>query len=159
MTTAVGGLAETAGLVGFGNSASNVSVAGGFIDLTGSPLFPLLDFAFSVPRAGTITSIAAFFSTTVALALVGTTITVTAQLYVSGAPDNIFAPIPGASVTLSPSLTGIVAVGTVLTGFTDGLAIPIAPEDRLLMVFTETSTGITLLTTVAGYASGGIAIA
>ncbi|AOT69343.1 exosporium glycoprotein BclB-related protein [Geosporobacter ferrireducens] len=158
MTTTVGGLVDTAGLVGFGNSASNISAAGGMIDLTGAPLFPVIDFAFSVPRAGTITSIAAFFSTTVALALLTETVTVTAQLYISGAPDNTFIPIPGATVTLTPTLSGIVGAGTVLTGFTDGLVIPVAPEDRLLMAFTITGTGITVLTTVTGYASAGVSI-
>ena len=159
MTAIAGGLVNTAGLVGFGNSASAISALGGTIDLSGTLLaFPILDFAFSVPRIGTITSISAFFSTTAALALALATVTVTAQLYRSTTPDNIFTPIPGASVALSPTLTGIVPVGTILTGLNDSISVPVSPGDRLLMVFTITGTGITVLTTVAGYASAGITI-
>ncbi len=77
-----------------------------------------MNFAFSVPRAGTITSIAAYFSTTLALSLLGTTVTITAQLYSSTTPNNIFTAIPGASVTLAPPLTGVLALGTISNGIT-----------------------------------------
>lgn len=159
MATIAGGLVGTAGLVGFGSSASNVTVAGGLIDLTCTVLGPLLDFAFSVPRAGTITSIAATFSTTVGLTLPGTVVTITAQLYFAPATSNTFAPIPGAAVTLVPPLTGVVALGTISSGIISGLSIPVLPGDRLMMVFTATAAGTgTLLTTVVGYASAGVNI-
>jgi BclB C-terminal domain-containing protein len=162
LTTTALGLVGTAGLVGFGSSASGISALGGIIDLSGTLIgFPILDFAFSVPRAGTITDIAAFFSTTVALTLLTATATVTAQLYISTAstgPTNTFTPIPSAIVNLSPDLTGIIAVGTVLTGLTTGLSVDVSPQDRLLMVFTVEGTGITVITTVTGYASAGITI-
>jgi BclB C-terminal domain-containing protein len=151
-------LVGTNGVVGFGSSTSSISLVGGAIDLTGGPGV-LLNFAFSVPREGTITSIAAYFSTTAALSLVGSTITITAQLYSSTTPDNTFTPIPGAIVTLTPALTGIVALGTISNGLTTGLAIPVTPETRLLMVFTATAAGLSLINTVAGYASAGVSIA
>ncbi len=127
---------------------------GGTIDTTA-----LTNFAFSMPRDGTITSIAAFFSTTVALALVGTTITLNAQLYISTTPDNTFTPVAGTLVTLAPALTGVLAIGTVSNGILTGLSIPVAAEDRLLMVFSATADGITLINTVTGYASAGVDIA
>ncbi|WP_349629775.1 exosporium glycoprotein BclB-related protein, partial [Lysinibacillus sp. D4A1_S13] len=77
-----------------------------------------LNFAFSATRSGTITSIAAYFSTTAALALVGSTVTITAQLYRSTVPNNTFTPIPGASVTLDPPFTGILSIGRVSNGIT-----------------------------------------
>jgi BclB C-terminal domain-containing protein len=113
--------------------------------------------AFSMPRAGTITDIAAFFSTTLSLSLVGSTITVTAQLYSSTTPDNIFSPI-GTAVTLAPALTGILAAGTVSNGILTGLSLAVTPETRLLMVFSITATGVSLINTVIGYASAGITI-
>ncbi|MFJ5713991.1 exosporium glycoprotein BclB-related protein [Neobacillus sp. NPDC093127] len=158
MTTIAGGLVGTGGLLGFGNSASGISLSGGTIDLTGTALGPIIDFAFSVPRDGTITSISAFFSNTTALTLVGSTITVTAQLYSAPATSNTFSPIPGASVTLTPSLTGVVSLGTISSGITSPVSIPVAATDRLLMVYSATATGLSLVNTVTGYASAGFTI-
>ncbi|MBO1910188.1 hypothetical protein J4G37_36070, partial [Microvirga sp. 3-52] len=157
LTSILGGLVGTTSLVGFGSSASTVTTLGGNIDLTGAG-GTLLNFAFSVPRAGTITSIAAYFSTTLALSLIGSSVTINAQLYRSSTPNNIFSPIPGATVTLAPSLTGLVSVGSISNGLTTGLSIPVAPQDRLLLVFSITATGLSLANTVIGYASAGVAI-
>ncbi|WP_326832668.1 exosporium glycoprotein BclB-related protein [Bacillus nakamurai] len=158
LTTISGGLIGTVSLVGFGNSVTGVSVGGGgAIDLTGGG-GTLLNFAFSAPRSGTITSIAGYFSTTAALSLVGSTVTITAQLYSSTVPNNTFTPIPGAAVTLSPPLTGILSIGTIINGITTGLNISVTPQTRLLMVFSATATGLSFINTVAGYASAGVTI-
>jgi BclB C-terminal domain-containing protein len=159
MTTIAGGLVGTGGVLGFGSSVAGVSLLAGTIDLTGGAGI-LLNFAFSVPRAGTITSIAAYYSNAISIALLGSPTTITAQLYRSTTPDNTFSPIPGAVVTLSPPLSGaVIAVGTIRNGITTGLAIPVTAQTRLLMVFSITSTGVTLINTVTGYASAGITIA
>jgi BclB C-terminal domain-containing protein len=150
-------LVGTSSLIGFGTAATGVNILTGTIDLTGGPGV-LINEAFSVPRDGTITSIAAYFSTTLALTLVGTTVTITAQLYESTTPDNTFTAIPGAVVTLAPPLTGVLAIGTVSSGIATGLSIPVTPETRLLLVFSSTAAGLDLLTTVAGYASAGVNI-
>ncbi|SDF70555.1 BclB C-terminal domain-containing protein [Paenibacillus sp. cl6col] len=157
LTTLAGGLVGTGGLIGFGNSAPTVSALGATIDLTGAAGL-LLNMAFSMPRNGIITSISAYFSTTIALSLIGATATIQAQLWQSTTPNNTFTPIPGAIVTLAPALTGILAIGAISHGVTTGLAIPVTTETRLLMVFSVTTTGLTLGTTVAGYASAGVAI-
>ncbi|MEC0124435.1 exosporium glycoprotein BclB-related protein [Paenibacillus pabuli] len=158
LTTVLGGLLNTSSLVGFGSSATGISVNGGIIDLTGAA-GTLLNFAFSASRAGTITSLAAYFSTTAGLSLVGTTVTITAQLYHSTTPDNSFTAVPGAVVTLAPPLTGILSVGTISSGVTTGLSIPVAAGDRLLMVFSASVTaGIDVASTFAGYASGSLTI-
>ncbi|MCG7384517.1 exosporium glycoprotein BclB-related protein [Paenibacillus sp. ACRRY] len=158
LTTVLGGLLNTSSLVGFGNSATGVSVNGGIIDLTGAA-GTLLNFAFSASRAGTITSLAAYFSTTAGLSLVGSTVTITAQLFRSTTPNNSFTAVPGALVTLTPPLTGVLALGTISSGLTTGLSIPVAAGDRLLMVFSASVTaGIDVATTLAGYASGGLTI-
>lgn len=157
MTSIAGGLVGTTSLVGFGSSATGVSLAGGNIDLTGAARTNL-NYAFSVPRSGTITSMSAYFSSTVALALVGSTVTITAQLYSSTTPNNTFSPVPGAVVTLSPAITGIVATGTISSGTTTGLSIPVTAGTRYLLVYSITSAGLSLINTVSGYASGGVAI-
>ncbi|GAF15610.1 hypothetical protein JCM19046_5093 [Bacillus sp. JCM 19046] len=160
LTTVVGGLVGTTSLVGFGNSLVGVSLLGGdTIDLTGAA-GTLLNFAFSVPRDGTITSLTGFFSTTAALSLVGSSITISAQVFRSAGPTptNTFTVIPGAIVTLTPDLTGVLALGTISSGTATGLSIPVTAGDRLLLVFSATATGLTLVNTVAGYASGGLAI-
>ncbi|WP_315373038.1 exosporium glycoprotein BclB-related protein, partial [Paenibacillus xylanexedens] len=158
LTTILGGLVGTTSLIGFGSSATGVSILGGTIDLTGTIVGPLINFAFSVPRDGVITSIAAYFSTTAALALVGSTVTITAQLFSSPTPDNAFTAVPGAVVTLAPPLTGIIALGSISNGITTGLTIPVTAQTRLLLVFSATAAGLTLVNTVVGYASGGVNI-
>jgi BclB C-terminal domain-containing protein len=157
LTTTTGGLVGNTGLIGFGNSASGVSPVGGNIDITGGP-GTLINFAFSAPRSGTITSIAAYFSSTVALTLVGTTVTITAQLYRSSTPDNTFTPVAGTDVTLAPVLTGVLGTGTIANGIITGLSIPVVAQERYLLVFSTTATGVSLINTVSGYASAGVNI-
>ncbi|KMK74833.1 hypothetical protein AB990_18625, partial [Alkalihalobacillus pseudalcaliphilus] len=153
MTTVLGGLVGTVSLVGFGSNVTGVSLLGGAIDTTA-----LDNLAFSVPRDGTITSMAAFLSTTAALTLVGSTVTVTAQLF-TATGDNTFTPIPGAVVTLAPPFTGILAIGTVSEGLTTGLSIPVTAGERLLMVFSaDVTAGLDIATVIAGYGSAGVAI-
>ncbi|EHQ87557.1 exosporium glycoprotein BclB-related protein [Desulfosporosinus youngiae] len=156
ITTIALGLVGLPSFVGFGNSVQGLTALGATIDLTG--VGGLLNFAYSVPRDGTITSIAAFFSVTAALALAGSTVTITAQLYSSTTPDNIFSPIAGTAVTLAPALTGVVSVGDISNGIVTGLAIPVTAETRLLMVFSAEAAGLSLINIVAGYASAGVAI-
>ena len=151
VTTIAGGLVGTSSIVGFGASATGVSVAGGVINTS-----LLSNHAFSAPRAGTITSIAANFSTSVGLSLIGSTLTITAQLFKAAAGSNSFSPVSGASVNFT--LTGILAIGTVYNGLTSSLNIPVSAGERLLLVYSATATGLTLVNTGTGYASGGVSI-
>lgn len=111
-----------------------------------------------MPRDGVITGINAFFSVTQGVALLGTTASFTAQLYISELPDNTFTAVPGAVVTLSPSFTGVISLGSRCSGITTGLAIPVAAQDRLLLVFSATAAGLSLINTFEGYASAGLDI-
>ena len=153
LTTVLGGLAGTQALIGFGANATAV-LAAGVIDTTG-----LDNVAFSMPRDGVITDIAAYFSVTAAVALVGSTVTITAQMYSSTTPDNTFTAIPGALVTLAPPLTGLVAIGAITNGLITGLAIPVTAGTRLLMVFSASVTaGIDVATIITGIAGAGLSI-
>jgi len=139
--------------IGFGNATNSITPIGGNIDATS-----INCQAFIMPKNGTITSISGFFSLSSSLSLIGTTVTVTGQLYSSTTPDNTFTPIPGATVTLAPSLTGIVSIGTVSNGLTTGLSIPVTAQTRLMMVYSINATGLSLSNTVNGYVSGGLSI-
>jgi BclB C-terminal domain-containing protein len=112
-----------------------------------------------MPRRGVITSIAAYFSSTVGLALIGSTLTITAQLYQSTTPDDVFTAVPGTAVTLSPSLSGNVLVGSRAFGLLSGLNIAVSANTRLMLVFSGAITGGTpVAAAIAGVASGGLAI-
>lgn len=153
MTTIAGGLVGTGALVGFGNSVSGIDLSSGILDETSVD-----NYAFSIPRDAIITSVAAFFSTTIPLSLVGTTITISAQLYTSSTPDNIFTPVPGTEVILAPPLTGVISIGNISNGIITGLSIPVTTQTRAVMVFTITAAGVTLVNTVTGHASAGLSL-
>lgn len=151
VTTIALGLVGLPAFVGCGNSIQSPVILTPTIDISA-----LTNYAFLAPRNGTITSFAALLSTTAALALVGSTVTVTAQIYSSTTPDNTFSPIAGVSVDFI--LTGIIAAGEVFNAIVTGLAVPIVAEDRLLLVVSATAAGKSLTNTVAGFLSAGLSI-
>lgn len=157
LTTIAGGLAGLPAFVGFGSSAQGLTLLGTTIDITNAS-GTLSNFAFQVPRAGIITSFSAFFNTTLAFSLVGSNVTVRAQMYQSATPNNVFSPIAGTLINLTPTLTGVISVGTLLNGALTGLNIPVTAQTRLMLVFSATASGLTLVNTVAGYASAGLSI-
>lgn len=152
LTSIAGGLVGTTSLIGFGTAIPGVTLAGTTIDLTG-----VATEAFSVPRAGNITAISATFTTLAALDLLGTNATINAQVYRAPADSNIFTAT-GATVNLTPPLTGTLALGAIASGSANVPPVPVAQGDRLLMVFSVTATGVTLVLTVTGTANAGITI-
>ena len=157
LTTTTGGVASSAAFVGFGNSASGLFISGNIIDLT-NPCGAPSNFAFIMPRAGTITAIDVFFSTTTPLSLVGTNLTIKAQLYESAASNNIMTAIPGTEVTLTPTLTGTLLTGTIAKGLLTNLNIPFTAQTRLMLVLTATASGVSLTNNIVRYASGGVSV-
>ena len=152
LTSIAGGLVGTTSLIGFGTAIPGVTVTGTTIDLSG-----VATEAFSVPRAGNITAISATFTTLAALSLVGTTTTINARIYRAPANSNVFTAT-GATVNLTPPLTGALPLGTISSGSANVPPVPVAQGDRLVMVFSITSTGLTVVQTVTGTASAGITI-
>jgi BclB C-terminal domain-containing protein len=138
--------------IGFGDGVTGIT-GGSPIDATA-----IGNMSFSLPRAGTITSLAAFFSTSTRLSLVGTSVIITAQVYQSTTPNNIFTAIPGALVNLSPVLTGSPLAGAITNGITTGLSIPVLPQTRLLLVFFMSAAGVSPIQSVTGYASARLSI-
>lgn len=148
---------RTSGLVGFGNSVSGISQssAGATIDLSGGS-GQVLNFAFSVPRTGMLTSIAAYFST-ISGSENSSVAIVTAQLYQS-TTNNLFEPISGTDLTLTGT--------SIRRGIISSLSVPVTAGTRLLLVFSITSTRVSQgggaatnpQATLVGYASAGVTI-
>ncbi len=149
-------------IVGFGGEVdlNTVHILGiEVIPLVGGPA-QNVNFAFSAPRDGTITSIAAYFSSSEDQFWTqhSDVVTVQAQLWSSTVPNNVFTQVPGAVVTLAPAYGLGAPTGTVCHGITTGLSIPVTPETRFIMVFSATTFPPTDVNTVKGYASAGVTI-
>lgn len=154
MTTIAGGLAGTVAVLplnGAVSTAESGSVFGGTVDTTASP------YPQTFPTDFTLTDFAMSSSLTQALNLLGTTVTMSAQLYTSTLGDNVMSPVPGASCVASPALTGSVTIGTIVSCRTSGLAIPITAGTRAVMVVSITAAGLSLLNTVQAQVSTSLA--
>jgi BclB C-terminal domain-containing protein len=100
----------------------------------------------------------AYASNVNALSLIGTTVTLQAQLWKSTTADNTLTPVAGATVTLAPALTGIVALGAISSGTTAGLSIPVTNQTRLMVVYTASAAGLSLIDTVTADVTSGVGI-
>lgn len=145
-TTALG-VADTGAVLGFGSNLPAVSLVTGTIDLTS-----LTNFAFSMPRAGTIESISVTYSNVAEVTLLGPA-TITAQLYSAAADSNDFTPIEGASVGVV--IPGTLDLGTMASAAASDLGIAVAAGTRLLLVVSLDVAGITAAAAVTGYVSAG----
>ncbi|GIP17941.1 hypothetical protein J40TS1_35830 [Paenibacillus montaniterrae] len=157
-TLAPTGGAGKPALIGYGDSLSLTVDLGPTINLTGEGA---INLAFSMPRDGIITAIAAFFSIVTPPTFLDANVTVHAQLFRSPgpSPDNIFFPIENATVDLTPAYTGTIIEGAGSSGLASGLNIPVTAGTRILFVLTATASGATLTNTISGYVSGGVSIA
>ena len=156
VTTILGGLPGTPVLLPLSGSDSEAgpSVLTSTIDTTSAG-----NVVQVFPRDGTITSISARFSTTQALALVGTTGTITAQLYTSSAGDNTLTAVAGATCTMAPPLTGVLGIGTLTYCTTTGLSIAVTNQTTGVLVISATAAGLSLVNTFTGYASASLTVA
>ncbi len=139
---------------GLGNGLEDLTDT---IDLSNA-VGEVVNFAFSMPRNGFITSVTGFFSSAETTAIPSTTITVHARIYASAIPNNVFTAIAGTEIALAPALGPNITVGDVASGAINGLMIPITAQTRIMMVFFATAEGETLANTTIGYVSGGIGI-
>ena len=153
-TTIAGGLVGTVAVLPLSGSASDssVSVVAGTIDLTG------ITTGQPLARDGTITAVTGFASLTVPLALVGTTVTQTVSVWQSTTPDNVYTQIPGTEVTLAPALTGVVAIGTISSGILTGLSIPVTAGTNLIVVYSTTAAGVSLINVTTADVGAGVVI-
>ena len=147
LTTIPGGLTGNVAVLplnGYVPAAAMQSLIGGTLDLTA------LQAADGVPQSfptdGVINGLSAQIQNTSALSLIGTTISVQAQLYTS--VNNVFTPVPGAVCTMAPGYTGILAIGTISSCIVTGLSIPVAAGTRGVFVISANAVGLTLMNTV-----------
>jgi BclB C-terminal domain-containing protein len=155
-TTVAGVVVSTGAILGFGSSAPTVGLNAGTLTL-GTAATNIPDFAFVVPRAGTVTSISAFFSATVGVTLAAAG-TVRAELWRASALSNTFAPT-GVFVDLAPAFGPVVSVGNTAAN-TAAASLPVAAGDKLLLVFSLRTSGPTLINigVLTGFASAGVGI-
>lgn len=153
LTSTLLGLLETPSLIGFGTATPGVAIAGTTLDLTTL----LLNEAFSVPRDGNITAISASFTATAAVTLLGTT-TVVAQIYKAPAGSTVFTAT-GATVNLAPSYGGVITIGQTSFASANVAPIPVVQGDRLVMVYSIVTSGVTVVQVLTGTAGAGITIA
>ena len=145
-------MANTGSVIGFGSNFAGVNVSDATLNLgVGS----LLDYAFVAPRDGVITSISAFFSTTAAVTLLST-VTVQAQVYLADANSSSFTPV-GTPLSLTPAIGPVIAIGTNRSA-TMTTSIPVTTGQKILLVFSSSTGGVDLASSVAGFASAGITI-
>jgi BclB C-terminal domain-containing protein len=135
---------------------TGVAITGGQIPRIDGPSG--FDHGQVIARDGTITAVRAQSSLAAAMSLIGTTVTQQVSVWKAGTPDGPYSPIPGATATLAPSLTGILPIGTTADGTTTGLSIPVVAGDRLLVVYSVTSAGVQLLNSVSARVTSSIAI-
>ncbi|HDR4424332.1 TPA: spore surface glycoprotein BclB, partial [Bacillus cereus] len=142
-------VANTGTLLGFGFSQPGAALTGG-TDITLS--LAVGDYAFVAPRAGTITSLAGFFSATAALAPLSP-VQVQMQILIAPAASNTFT-VQGAPLLLTPAFATI-AVFDTASGIIPE-AIPVAAGDKILLYVSLTAASP--VAAVAGFVSAGINI-
>ncbi|MGF2814944.1 exosporium glycoprotein BclB-related protein [Bacillus cereus] len=142
-------VANTGTLLGFGFSQPGIALTGGTsITLA----LGVGDYAFVAPRAGTITSLAGFFSATAALSPLSP-VQVQIQILTAPAASNTFT-VQGAPLLLTPAFAAI-AIGSTASGIIPE-AIPVAAGDKILLYVSLTAASP--IAAVAGFVSAGINI-
>lgn len=105
-------------------------------------------FSQSFPTATVLTSMSANAVLTTGLSLIGSTITLTAQLYKVPYGSQSATPVAGASCTLAPALTGIASAGTQLSCTNSAFTASFAAGDSGFVVVYATASGLTLVNSV-----------
>jgi BclB C-terminal domain-containing protein len=149
---AAAGAFGTAEYLGFGTATLGTQLFGQSIILTGS------EYGFTIPRTGTITRMAARFTTAIGGSLsVGTTY-IYAQLYYAPPGSNNYAPIPSSLIQLQPGIA-LLSVGQLLYGEANSINFAVLEGGNILMVFgARNASALSLAGTINGYGSAGVAI-
>lgn len=144
----------TGSIIGLGLTSNGVSTAGNQITLAPGDS----NLAYTIPRNGSITSMAAHFVLTAPLTVpAGTVVTIQAQIYKATGVSNVF-NATNAFVNLT-SISTSAAAGFTISGTANNFPlVPVGIGDRLLVVFTATQTGPALGTTITGDATAGVTI-
>jgi len=140
--------------IGFGETQNGITIAAG-----GELILSAGNMAFVMPRNGVITAIRAHFTNTVPVTLGASVIQISAQLYYAEQNSNVFRPLEGTRVNLTPTLTGNVPVNSTFTGAERHLSVKVARGTRLMLIFFASVTGApAVAVTITGTASAGVNI-
>ncbi|HET8899819.1 MAG TPA: hypothetical protein VFN09_13700, partial [Rhodanobacteraceae bacterium] len=146
MTTMAGGLSGNIAVLplsGHVASAYQSTLPGGALTMQPNSIAQIL------PNDGTITAIQAHLYTKQTLSLIGSTLTVTAQLYMSpNIASSPLTPVPGTACTFAPSFTGVLSIGTTASCSVTGLSIPYPSGGEAAWVIQTTGSGISLINTL-----------
>jgi hypothetical protein len=153
MATVLGGLNNTSAvlpLAGMVATADTTTISGGV------PANYLGDMQI-LPVDVTLGSLSVNFVTSQAMTLVGTTLTMSAQLYKVPSGTTTASPVLGFNCTLAPAFTGILSTGTFTSCLATGLTGVFTAGDSGFVVVTPTITaGIDSAVSVQGKVSVGI---
>jgi BclB C-terminal domain-containing protein len=140
---------QTTALMGFGTSEMYLSLGpGGMINL-GSAITSV-NYAYLMPRAGTITSMSAHFSSRNQYNFgPGLSGQIVAQLYSCDDYFTNFQEVPGATCTMVQPVSGSVMVGETFWTNINNLSIPVTQGQRFLVLFRFTGN---ITTEIRGYA-------
>ena len=151
-TATVGGTRDSVAALGFGAFiiylAPNVNEP---IDISATD-----QLAFSMPTAGTITDLSAYFSPT-AGGLLNQITEVTAQLFASTVPNDEFYPVEGAYITFEFP-TDVSAADPVFAAKTLLTPVSFNANTRLFLAFYNETPNWSGQTSITGYMSGAIKI-
>ncbi len=145
LTTIAGGLSGTVSVLplqGFLASPISATLVGGVPQFTGAQFIGAVQ---TLPADVIFTKMNGTLASETALALVGTTVTITAQLY-KFAGGGI-TPVPGAVCTFAPPFTGIIGVGTLGTCAGTFFA-PYSAGEAGFIVVSATAAGVSLVNTI-----------
>jgi len=110
-----------------------------------------------LPVSATLGSLSVNIVTSQAMVLIGTTLSLNAQLYKVANGTTTATAVPGFSCTLAPAFTGVLSIGTVSTCTTSGLTGVFAAGDSGFVVVTPTIVaGIDQAVTVQGKVAVGV---
>jgi hypothetical protein len=152
MTTIAGGLPGEGVVLSLGGSVDTATQT----SFSGSTPNTFLGQMQIFPSAVTLSSMSAKFVLGVAQVLVGTTVTLTAQLYKVPNGSTSATAVSGFNCQLSPSLTGVVAVDTLASCTASGLNASFSAGDSAFIVVYGNAAGISLLNTISGSLSVGV---
>jgi len=122
--------------IGFGTSETQANPLVNPIDLTGV----FSSYAFQMPRNGVLRRLTVTYTTVGENVIPTGSVNIYAQLYVANQNSNLYYPINQSLIQLTPSLTGVVADGTILTG-TANINVNVSENQKLLLVIYAIPTG------------------
>lgn len=160
-TLSEGGLG-TGAVIGFCDANANVVITNplNLLDPVGGVVIVPFNMAFSMPRDGTLVQLSAYFSLANALdlsAFPGSQVDIRVEVWSSPTPNDSFTPT---GLGLELPFTGgvLLNIGTFGSNTSGPVAIPVANQERILLLAVVSTTGIDEVITFEGFLSAGLAI-